>query len=160
MLSKIIFSMFILVMIVGCSDNKDTNELTPLEIWNANMQQYVLPNIINVNRKYDYFEIVNDNIVYTSLDMDLLNVNNYFNTNLPIYKNGLYEVDTQCSIVNKALDINKTVDAMVFYNYDTLTKLTEKSIFIKEFGLYMKSKNICIVNSFENNCSGYIFLRY
>ncbi len=156
---KIIKIIIILFTMIGCSGNNDNTE-NELTVWNGYVQDYILPNVLNENRIYDYYEIVDNNIIHTTLNMDLLNVSRYFNIDDPSYSNELYEIKEQYNSINAALDTNKTIDAMIFYNYDTLTNITQKVIYEKYFGLYEVSKNICIINPTENNCTSYIYVRY
>jgi len=159
MVYKILIYLFI-VLFVGCSDNNDYNN-DQLVKWNSHMQQYVMPNILNANRKYDYYEIANGQIVYTNINMDYINVINYINYNTnPQYNSSIYDINNTYHIVNEALNIDRVEDCMIFYTYDTSTKINQKSVYIKDFGLYEASQNFCTVNSNESNCTSYLYIRY
>ena len=152
---KLKYFVFLLVVIIfiGCDNNDNTSSQ-----WDNYLMQYVYPNSLK-EKHYDYYEIVDDNITYTHLNMDLGNVVQYFNMDNPSYSNTLYDINTTYPIINKALDINRTEDCMIVNSYDTLTKVRQKDIYIKDYGIYEVSKNYC-VNTNNDNCTSYLYIRY
>jgi len=158
-LNKFIFLFTIGIFFIACGSENSTkyNQTTS---FSENLQNYVVPNMYYINSKFDYYEIKNNQIVATILNMEIVNVSNYFSLTYPNNENTIYNINKNYHIENNQLDINKTVDAMVFYNYDAFTKIRQTNVYIKDFGLYEIRKNMCTINTNENNCSSYLYVRY
>jgi len=148
----------VIIFFIGCGND---NKFMPNEYdkFIKYLNEYVVVNILK-EKKFDYYEIQNGEIVATIINMDLINVVNYFSLDDPSYNNSIYEIDKNFHLQNNALDIDKTIDAMITYEYNSLTKVTQRTVYIKDFGLYELKKNICVINSDKDNCFTYIYIRY
>ncbi len=157
---KYFIALFTTIVFTGCGSTTDDtqNQDNDLIQWQNNLTQYVYPNL-SVQKYYDYYEIVDGNITYTHINMDDLNLISYFSIDTPSYNNTLYDINSSYPIVNPALDINRTEDCMIINSYDTLTKVHQKDVYIKDYGLYETSKNYC-VNTNNSNCTAYLYVRY
>ncbi|SFV74850.1 hypothetical protein MNB_SM-3-194 [hydrothermal vent metagenome] len=153
-----IFFILFLFFFVGCKEEKQSHVIVMQEdIKNLNpYQDYIIAP--DLTKRYDYYEISNDVIVTKMPDMSYTNLLQYINTDAPTYTNTLYEKDTNYTLQNNTLDINETLDALIVYGYDTLTKVKVKEIYKKGIGLYSIEKNFCVINSEAKNCQAYMYL--
>jgi gamma-glutamylcyclotransferase (GGCT)/AIG2-like uncharacterized protein YtfP len=159
-MKKRLFLMFIAtIFIIGCSEST-TNSEDPNLIFIERLNSYVMPNITNTSKEYDYYEIADSEILYSAINIDYANVLTYLNESDLSYNSTIYEIDTNHNIYNEALDINETKDCMIFYQYDPLTNVTAKATYVKDYGLYEVRKDICVVNSDIDNCSSYLYVSY
>ena len=119
----------ILIFFIGCEQNNKSQNNEYDKFMNY-LNEYVVVDLFK-DRKFDYYEITNNEIVATMINMDVINVLNYFSLNDPSYNHSIYELDQNFHLQNNTLDINKTVDAMITYEYDSLTKVTQRVVYIK-----------------------------
>lgn len=161
-MKKYIVFLYIVVTILftSCSgeNHSKSNGEFSIQTWNGYMQEYVIPNMLNNDKTFDYYEIENDEILTTTINIDLINVWHYFNLDDPSYTNSIYEIKKDYNLVNEALNINITFEAMIVYNYDTLTNVSEKIIYKKNYGLIEVSKNFCKINTESKNCTSYLYI--
>jgi len=150
---------FLIIIFIGCGSSSNKNQDNDYTKFMQYLKEYVLVNQFQ-EKRFDYYEISNGEILTTILNMDLVNVMEYFSLSNPTYNNSIYEINHNFNLLNKPLDINKTVDAMITYEYDSLTNVTQRAVFIKDYGLYELRKNICIINPDKDNCYSYIYVRY
>ena len=154
LLSLIILS---IIAFTGCS-TEDSNDQNDLYTQQAN--EYILPNATNPDVKYDYYEIQGDDILHTQINMDILNVVRYFNIDLPSYANTMYYVDENYHEINTALNIDQTINAMIYDSYEPIGDITTKTIYKSGYGIYLMYKNYCIHNTEVDNCKAYMYVRY
>lgn len=141
----------------GCGSSFKSDN--PLSSYVNSIDEYVSPNISNFQKRYDYYEIANGNIVYEDLDTDYVNALQYIQDSDLGYKNGHYEIDNNYHIYIEPLGIDEYKDAMITYEYDALSKVHTKTVYVRYYGIYFVTKDICIVSN-ENNCTSYLFVRY
>jgi len=157
---KRLLYMLILVIFTGCgvsvTDNSDDSYLQYLR----NLDDYVMPNITSTNKIYDYYEIAQDEILYSAINIDYVNVMGFFNESELGYNSSHYEIDENHNIYNEALGIDEIKDCMIFYEYDALSKIAVKTTYVKQYGLYEVTKNICTVNYDVKGCESYLYVRY
>jgi len=158
-MKKRVLLLALTLFLVGCGGSS-TNSNDPYLQYIENINRYVMPNITNTNKRFDYYEIVNDKILYSAINIDYVNVLGYLNESDLGYENKQYEIDTNHTIYNKALDINETKDCMIFYGYDSLSHIYTKVTYVKDYGLYEVTKNLCVVNSDQKDCKSYLYVRY
>lgn len=158
-MKKRLFSILLASMFIGCGGSS-TNSEDPYLQYLDNINSYVMANITNTDKSYDYYEIADNEVLYSAINIDYANVLNYLNESDLSYDNKIYEIDKNHTIYNEALDINETKDCMIFYGYDSLTHITTKITYVKDYGLYEVTKNLCVVNSDIENCSSYLYVRY
>ncbi len=156
---KIFTTIFVVILFNGCGNEEfQSKQNDDLVTWTEYMEDYLLPNSLNNERTFDYYEISNGKILTTQLNMDILNVYRYVTINEPSYLNSLYEVNNKYHLTNEPLNIDTTFDAMIFYSYDTLTNVAEKVVYRKNYGIYEISKSFCVISSDENNCTSYMYI--
>jgi len=158
-MKNIVLLFALTLFLVGCGGSS-TNSEDPYLQYLDNINSYVMPNITNSDKRFDYYEIANDKILYSAIGIDYANVLNYLYESDLSYDSKIYEIDTNHTIYNKALNINEAKDCMIFYGYDSLTHITTKITYVKDYGLYEVTKNLCVVSSDVENCSSYLYIRY
>jgi hypothetical protein len=139
-----LYILFIIFSFIACTSSDDSS-------YDYNQSEY-----------YDYYEIANNQIVYTSINDGIGNysgiINGFSNTNDALTINTL-QIDNY-NLINTALDINETFNASKFIQYNATTNRHLSITYKENFGKYELSTDYCLINYDIDNCKTYIYIRH
>ncbi len=150
MLTRIIFTLFSLLIFLGCGSEDSTTSFTQ-----NNPYAYYGP------VTFDYYEIANDTILNTAINTDYSNVVYIINTTNTSSLAGLVRFVSDYNITNAALDINITMIDVLLENKASIdTTRTSQYTSIKDYGSFELKFNFCIVESSTLGCETYVYVRH
>ncbi len=149
-MKKYIFILFIIVNFVACTSSENSN-YTQDKFTNYNNIEY-----------FDYYEISNNEIIYTSINDSLQNyasiISGFSNTNDALTIHTI-EIDDY-NLTNVALDINETFNTRKLLQYNATTNNHMSITYKENYGRYELYLDYCLINSDIDNCKTYIYIRH
>jgi len=155
---RVFFIFFIVLLFQGCNSSSSSDEQeSGFEVYTKIKLDYMLPKDPNMAIEYDYYEIANSKIVESILNTDLINLQHILDS-AEDYQTTMYKVDENYSLENSVVGVDEVIDALIYYDYNSLTNAHKKTVYKKGFGLYAIQRDFCTIST-DSNCTSYMYAK-